>query len=177
MKWINRLCVHEFDQLNSEFGNWESFDAGSKPTVLLLGLTKNKEIILIHLYRFPVDTFCYELPGGSVNKGEDIEKAVKREFKEETGYIAGKVRRLCHGFHWNGRTNGVFEIWLGIECKKVHKINLDPAEKVTRLTVQLMKISEIKRRISQGDISIDPTISHGIAALEGAGLFIHGKIN
>lgn len=34
----------------------------------------------------------YKFPGGGVNKGENIEEALKREVREETGYIINNVK-------------------------------------------------------------------------------------
>lgn len=55
--------------------------------VMLYG-NENKadKLVLIRQYRFPIDTFIYELPAGLVEKGEDYREAAVRETKEETGF-------------------------------------------------------------------------------------------
>ncbi|CEI72359.1 MULTISPECIES: NUDIX hydrolase [Romboutsia] len=44
-----------------------------------------KKLVLIKQFRVPINSYIYELPAGLVDNEEGIEKAVKRELKEETG--------------------------------------------------------------------------------------------
>lgn len=44
-----------------------------------------KKLVLIKQFRAPINSYIYELPAGLVDNEEGIEKAVKRELKEETG--------------------------------------------------------------------------------------------
>ncbi len=56
------------------------------PAVAVLGLTKNKEVVLVKQFRpGPLKTLL-ELPGGYVEDLEKAKDAIKREFLEETGY-------------------------------------------------------------------------------------------
>ncbi len=58
-------------------------------------LARDKDyFILIKQYRRAINDFTIQLPGGSVEKDEDIETAVRREFREETGYQCGKIELL-----------------------------------------------------------------------------------
>lgn len=55
--------------------------------VVGVGRTVDKEIILVRQFRWGIDDFSLELPGGIVDPKEDPMEAGVREFKEETGYI------------------------------------------------------------------------------------------
>lgn len=57
-----------------------------KPTVCVLGITKEQKIILVKQFRPGPQAILDELPGGYVDPGEDYKAAAYREFKEETGY-------------------------------------------------------------------------------------------
>jgi ADP-ribose pyrophosphatase len=48
---------------------------------------KNGEdcLVLVKQYRFPVNMNIYEVPAGLIDKGEGLEEAAVREFREETG--------------------------------------------------------------------------------------------
>lgn len=43
------------------------------------------KLVLINQFRVPVNGYIYELPAGLIDNNEDIESAVRRELKEETG--------------------------------------------------------------------------------------------
>lgn len=54
--------------------------------VVIAGYHKHeKKLVLIKQFRVPINNYIYELPAGLVDSGEDMEKTVKRELKEETG--------------------------------------------------------------------------------------------
>ena len=44
-------------------------------------------IVMIRQYRYPIDTFVYELPAGLVEPDENFREAAVRELREETGLI------------------------------------------------------------------------------------------
>ncbi|OQZ03098.1 MAG: hypothetical protein B6D34_09605 [Candidatus Brocadia sp. UTAMX1] len=52
------------------------------------------EIILLHQYRHPVKETLYEIPAGTLDKGETFFACAKRELEEETGYRAGALELL-----------------------------------------------------------------------------------
>ena len=55
--------------------------------VVGVGRTVNKEIILVRQFRWGIDDFSLELPGGIIDPNEDPLEAGVREFKEETDVI------------------------------------------------------------------------------------------
>jgi ADP-ribose diphosphatase len=52
------------------------------------------EIILIQQYRHAVKETIYEIPAGTLDKGETFVACAARELEEETGYRAGKLAPL-----------------------------------------------------------------------------------
>lgn len=46
---------------------------------------ETKKLVLIRQFRIPINDYIYELPAGLVDENEQMENAVKRELKEETG--------------------------------------------------------------------------------------------
>lgn len=48
-------------------------------------VVQNERILLVRQYRFLLDGFSWELPGGTVDDGEDEVLAAQRECHEETG--------------------------------------------------------------------------------------------
>ncbi|GAX04508.1 NUDIX family hydrolase [Secundilactobacillus pentosiphilus] len=58
------------------------------PTVTILALTKDQQVVMTSEYRVGINADSLSLPAGIINPGESPEKAAKREFQEETGYLA-----------------------------------------------------------------------------------------
>ncbi len=56
--------------------------------VSVLAVDKDKSIYLIREYKYAVKKYMYQLPAGTVEKGEVPLNAAKREFLEETGLEA-----------------------------------------------------------------------------------------
>ncbi len=56
-------------------------------------ITKD-EIILLQQHRHAVSETIYEIPAGTLDKGETFYACAKRELEEETGYRAGKLEPL-----------------------------------------------------------------------------------
>ena len=49
---------------------------------------------LVGQYRYPLDSYEWEIPAGGCPPGETLEETALREVKEETGVSAGKLRPL-----------------------------------------------------------------------------------
>jgi ADP-ribose pyrophosphatase len=54
---------------------------------------REPRVLLVRQYRYPVDSFLWELPAGRVDEGENPLAAAKRELIEETGYRAKKWKK------------------------------------------------------------------------------------
>ena len=54
--------------------------------VLIIAVDAGNRIVVEKQYRRGVDDFVYEVPAGTIDKGETPVEAAKRELKEETGY-------------------------------------------------------------------------------------------
>ena len=54
----------------------------------VVAITPHQEIILVRQFRFGIGQETLEIPGGIVEKGEDIQTGCARELLEETGYAS-----------------------------------------------------------------------------------------
>ncbi len=68
--------------------------------VNVLALTPERHLVLIRQFRFGIDDFSLEIPGGVIEAGEDPVAAGIRELREETGF-EGTGARLLGSVHPN----------------------------------------------------------------------------
>lgn len=65
------------------------------PSVVIIPMTTDGRVILIRQYRASVDRELWEVPAGSLNRGETPEDAVVRECEEEIGLVPQSLERRC----------------------------------------------------------------------------------
>jgi 8-oxo-dGTP pyrophosphatase MutT (NUDIX family) len=80
-----------------EGGAAETFYCIEAPQwVNVIPLTNDDEVLFVRQYRFGVEDFTLEIPGGMCDPGETPLEAARRELREETGYEAGSLAELGH---------------------------------------------------------------------------------
>jgi ADP-ribose pyrophosphatase len=62
--------------------------------VLIVPFLTNTKVILLRQFRAVINSYIFELPAGTLEKGEQPLACARREIIEETGYAAKKLTRL-----------------------------------------------------------------------------------
>jgi len=62
--------------------------------VLIVPLLTKSSIVLLRQFRPVINAYIYELPAGTLEKGESPAACARREIREETGCSAKKMTRL-----------------------------------------------------------------------------------
>ena len=62
--------------------------------VAILPLLDADHVVLLRNHRFILNEVLWEIPAGTLEPGEAVEAAAVRELAEETGYQAGRWRKL-----------------------------------------------------------------------------------
>lgn len=73
--------------------------------VWILPVTIGGLIPLLYHYRYTIDTWCWEIPAGSVEPGRSLEQTARTELREEVGGVAGKLEYIAPYFLANGICN------------------------------------------------------------------------
>jgi ADP-ribose diphosphatase len=63
-------------------------------SVVVLPRLSNGRMILVRQFRYPARRHMWELVAGTVESGESVVHAARRELLEETGYRAGSLKRI-----------------------------------------------------------------------------------
>ncbi len=62
--------------------------------VAIVAIDADDNVLLVKQFRKAVEKELLEIPAGGIDAGEDPEDAVRREMREETGYLPKKLERL-----------------------------------------------------------------------------------
>lgn len=111
--------------------------------------TADDQIILSHQYRFPIDRWIYDLPGGGAEGSEDPEAAAIRECQEEVGITPKKMTKLVTFYPAPGRSNWPIHVFFCDDYEDSAINSDDPAEHVERI---VMPIAEFKKLIDKQEI-------------------------
>ncbi len=130
-----------------ENGKERSFDTYGQEAIDHVGIvaiTKDKKAILAKQFRVGPEKIMLEIPGGTIDDGEDREQAASRELLEETGYKAGEKEFLGR-VHKDAYMNHGWNYFLATGCEFTGSQNLDEGEYVDQLLVSIDKLIEIAK--------------------------------
>lgn len=119
-----------------------------RPSVCIVALTPDNQVILVKQYRPGPNAILDELPGGFIDLNEDSQEAARREFIEETGYDGefefvttclddaySTMKRYC---------------WVAKNCTKVGEPQNTPTEQTE---VVLMSVGDFRKKLREGHMT------------------------
>jgi ADP-ribose pyrophosphatase len=122
---------------------------------LIVPILSKRRIIMLRQLRPVINSYIYELPAGTLNKGESPKACARREIIEETGYSAGKL--ICLG---------VIHPVPGYSTEKITIFKAEGLRKCSRLIEKdeiienkIFTKIQIKRLFKKGRITDAKTIS------------------
>ncbi len=90
---ILKLRVDTVELPNKKYKKREIIEHNG--AVAILAVTDNNEIILVKQFRKAAEDFLLELPAGKIESNEKSIDCAKRELKEETGFEAKNIEKIC----------------------------------------------------------------------------------
>lgn len=96
---------------------------GSSGVVTILGVTPNREVVLVEQYRIPVGARVIEFPAGLSGdvegaSNESLADAARRELFEETGYEADRLTAVLHSPSSAGLTDEIITFFVAEELRR-----------------------------------------------------------
>lgn len=82
---------------------------------VIAAVKSDGRMIMVRQFRKPAERVMLEVPAGKIDEGENPETAALRELKEETGYTAGKIRKLTQMYPSVGYSEEILHLYLCTE--------------------------------------------------------------
>lgn len=125
----------------------EYYIKSESPTVSMLALTPNQQVIVVKQFRPGPNKILIELPGGFAKEGQ-LEEQVEKELLEETGY-KGDLKKAAE--LWDDAYSTLRRhCFVATNCVKVSEPN---PEKNEFLEVKLLDMSEFRKVLRSGDMT------------------------
>ncbi|MDI6786940.1 MAG: NUDIX hydrolase [Planctomycetota bacterium] len=117
--------------------------------VAVLPLVSSDEVVLVRQYRYPARKYLWELPAGTLKKNEPTDLCARRELQEETGFVAGKTRKIAVFYTCPGFCTEKMHLYVAEKLSRSTGQKLDPDEKIT---YNIFSRQEIVRLIKENKI-------------------------
>ena len=109
-------------------------------------------VIMVEQLRYPLGRRLLELPAGKLAPGEDPAAAAGRELTEETGWIAGRLRKLTSIHTTPGFCDEELHLFLGTELRESPAGHRREEGELT-MTVRVIPLHESIAMIERGEIT------------------------
>ncbi len=128
--------------------------------VAIVALDAEDNVILVRQFRHAVAKELLEIPAGGIEPGEEPLKSALRELAEESGYIAGSIKRLGGFYSSPGYSTEYLHLFLATEIKP----GPSQAQEDEILEVVPIPLKQVHRLITSGEIQDAKSIA-GLLAL------------
>lgn len=115
---------------------------------VILPVTDNNEFIMIKEPRTPIAKTVIAFPAGVIEEGEKTEEGALRELEEETGYRAGRIKKISEVYPAIGYSNERITIFVAKDLVKT-QMHLDETEDIEVIKIP---IKEAREMLDKGEI-------------------------
>lgn len=130
--------------------------------VAIIALDGEGNILLVKQFRKPVEKELLEIPAGGIEPGEGLEDCVRRELREETGFLPQKIERLGGFYSSPGYCTEYLHLFLASELIS-SPLQAEDSEAISLVRVP---VAEITRLIASGAICDAKSIAGLLIFLE-----------
>lgn len=121
----------------------------SSPWVNVVVQTVDEKLLLVRQYRHGSGEYCWEVPGGLVDAGEEPAQAALRELREEAGYSSPQLEPLAVFAANPAIQSNDVHLFVARQCVPCGAQQLDPMEDIS---VHLFSPDEVQDMLDSGQI-------------------------
>ncbi len=157
IRYRGRIVDVEMQEVELETGQRAAREiVRHRPAVAAVAKTEDGRWVFLRQFRKPAEKIMFEVVAGIREEGEDPERAIVRELKEETGYRVVSIERLGKVYPSPGYVDEEIDIFLAQLEGAAGDRHLDPDE---RIEVLLLTRDEVWDRIRRGDVEDSKTLA------------------
>ena len=116
--------------------------------IAVIAIDDKDNVLLVRQFRKAAEKELLEIPAGGIDAGEDPDAAVRREMREETGYLPKKVERIGGFYSAPGYCTEFLCLYLATDLVPSPL----SAEDTTEIKLVRVPIAEISGLIQSGKI-------------------------
>jgi len=130
--------------------------------VAIVAIDEKDNVLLVKQFRQPVGKTLLEIPAGGIEPGEDPVTTVRRELREETGYLPRKVERFGGFYSTPGYCTEYLYLYLATDLIP-SPLSAEDTENISLIRVPA---TQIPGRITSGSICDAKSIAGLLTFLE-----------
>lgn len=162
-RWFGkRVLERDYDLPDGTTDKFYVF--GGTTLVIVFPLTRKEKVVAVEQFRYGVNEFVLEIPGGNIKGTESPEETARNELLEETGYLSDEIHLLGRKIYLDPASfDASFFPALALDCRRVKKPHREKTEVMKTVLVPLDKWIEM---IFFGEIRDAKTLAVSLLALE-----------
>ena len=116
--------------------------------VAVIPLDADGNVLLVRQFRKPVEKDLLEIPAGCIDPGEEPVATVRREMREETGYLPRKIEKLGGFYASPGYCTEYLHLYLATDLVP-DRLQAEDTDSIELVRVPLSRIAGL---VASGDI-------------------------
>jgi ADP-ribose pyrophosphatase len=160
-----RVFTVELDKVPAPNGKEHEYAViRHRPSVVLIPIQDDGQIVLIRQYRHALAKKIWETPAGGVNANESPEAAAARECEEEIGQVPTKIERLGGFFPVPGYCDEEMIFYRVSGLKPPPADSPNKPDEDEDIESRAMTIAEAKAMVARGEI-VDLKTAYALALI------------
>lgn len=123
-------------------------------SVAIAAMLRDGRILMIKQFRLAAGAVIWEIPAGTMEKGETPKACARRELEEETGYRPGTIEHLFKSYPAPGYSMELMHFYLATSLRRTRQAT----EEDEVITVEAVPPENALRMVASGEIIDTKTI-------------------